>query len=209
MQGVNTMLTINPNEEKTINFVVEINGVDCQEMTGHVRFSYGDVEYGFPVEFHGDEITATIKPLNEIFDGHLKNGMTLAARLDLAAPEHNYYFNPWADEIEVKMPVSVEAKIMHDNGEKVTGPSIKAKVMTEQRIDKKTKTEGKKGGWTKQKLMNITEKEIVNYMHRAGTKNKMVQEIILNEARTKVAEAGKKGNLAVLQEVRKALKKPR
>ena len=76
------MLTINPNEEKTINFVVEINGVGCEEMTGHVRFSYGDVEYGFPVEFHGDEITATIKPLNEIFDGKLKNGMTLAARLD-------------------------------------------------------------------------------------------------------------------------------
>ena len=202
------MLTINPNEEKTINFVVEINGVDCQEMTGHVRFSYGDVEYGFPVEFHGDEITATIKPLNEIFDGHLKNGMTLAARLDLAAPEHNYYFNPWADEIEIKMPVSVEAKIVDVNGEKVTGPSVKAKVLSERKTTRSSKKLSEKG-WTKQKLMNITEKEIVNYMHRAGTKNKMVQEIILNEARTKAGEAGKKGNLAILQEVRKALKKPR
>lgn len=207
MQGVNKMLTINPNEEKTINFVVEINDVDCQEMTGHVRFSYGDVEYGFPVEFHGDEITATIKPLNEIFDGKLKNGMTLAARLDLASPSHNYYFNPWADEIEIRMPVSVEAKIMDDNGSVSTGPSVKAKVMTE-RKKPRPKEALQESGWTKQKLMNITEKEIINYMNRAGTKNEMIQEIILNEARTKAAEAGKKGNLAVLQEVVKALKKP-
>lgn len=204
------MLTINPNEEKTINFVVEINGVGCEEMTGHVRFSYGDVEYGFPVEFHGDEITATIKPLNEIFDGKLKNGMTLAARLDLASANHNYYFNPWADEIEVKMPVSVEAKIMDDNGGTSTGPSVKAKVVTE-RKEKVTKPQKvlQEAGWTKKKLMSITEKEIVNYMNRAGTKNKMIQEIILNEARTKAAEAGQKGNLAVLREVVKALKKPK
>lgn len=201
------MLTINPNEEKTINFVVEINGVDCQEMTGHVRFSYGDVEYGFPVEFNGDEITATIKPLNEIFGGKLKNGMTLATRLDLAAPKHNYYFNPWADEIEIKMPVSVEAKIM-DSSETSTGPSIKAKVLKER---KRPVTESKPdtSKWTKEKLKNITEKEIINYMRRAGTKNEMIQEIILNEARTKAAEAGKKGNLAVLQEVVNALKKPK
>jgi len=204
------MLTINPNEEKTINFVVEINGVDCQEMNGHVRFSYGDVEYGFPVEFHGDEITATIKPLNEIFDGKLKNGMTLAARLDLAAPNHNYYFNPWADEIEVRMPVSVEAKVMDESGT-VVGPSVKAKVRTEKRevISERRVDKTKTSGWTKHKLMNITEKEIVNYMQRAGTKNKTIQEIILNEARSRAAEAGKKGNLAVLQEVVRALKKPK
>ena len=34
------MLTINPNEEKTIGFVVEINGVGCDELTGHVRFAF-------------------------------------------------------------------------------------------------------------------------------------------------------------------------
>lgn len=203
------MLTINPNEEKTINFVVEINGVDCQEMTGHVRFSYGDVEYGFPVEFNGDEITATIKPLNEIFGGKLKNGMTLAARLDLAAPKHNYYFNPWADEIEVKMPVSVEAKIMDDGVATSSGPSIKAKVLKERKTPVVSEKKPDTSKWTKEKLKNVTEEEIIKYMHRAGTKNEMIQEIILNEARTKAAEAGKTGNLAVLQEVVKALKKPK
>jgi acetylornithine deacetylase/succinyl-diaminopimelate desuccinylase-like protein len=201
------MLTINPNEEKTITFVVEIDGVGCDEMNGYVRFNYGEVEYGFPVEFHGDEITATIKPLNSIFEGKLKNGMTLAARLDLAAPAHNYYFNPWADEIEIKMPVSVEARIVDANGT-TSGPSVKAKVISEKKRPTKTKTEGKKS-WTSDKLKNITEEQIIKYMERAGSKNKMVQEIILNEARTKAAEAGKTGNLAVLQEVVNALKKPK
>ena len=60
------MLTINPEEEKTIGFVVEINGVGCDEMIGHVRFAFEGVEYGFPVSFSGDEILATIKPLNNI-----------------------------------------------------------------------------------------------------------------------------------------------
>jgi hypothetical protein len=201
------MLTINPNEEKTINFVVEINGVGCDELKGHVRFSFEGIEYGFPVSFNNDEITATIKPLNELFKGKLKNGSKLEARLDLEAPKHNYYFNPWVDEIEIKMPVSIEAKVVGGDTDSV-GPSIKAKVLSE-RKNRLSKQEKKERSWTKEKLKNVSEEDIIKYMERAGTKNKTIQQIVLNEAINSAAERGRRGNLAVLQEVVKALKKPK
>jgi len=205
------MLTINPNEEKTIHFVVEINGVGCDEMNGHVRFSFEGIEYGFPVYFEGDEVIATIKPLNNLFEGRLKNGMILNARLDLAAPEQNYYFNPWSDEIQIKMPVSVEAKIMDDNGNSFSGPSVKAKVMTERKkASPKIINEQKSGSrWSKDKLKNITEKDIIDYMKRAGTKNETIQQIVLNEATASAVEKGYKGNIGILREVVRALKKPK
>ena len=202
------MLTINPNEEKTINFVVEVNGVGCEEMNGFVRFIFEDIEYGFPVSFHGDEISATIKPLNDLFEGRLKNGTILEARLDLAAPEHNYYFNPWADEIQIKMPVSVEARVI-ENGSGVKKPSVsvRAKPISERkrvaprRVDKKE--------LAKQKLKNLSEKDIIQYMKRAGTKNETIQQIVLNEATASAAEKGYKGNVGILREVVRALKKPK
>ena len=202
------MLTINPNEEKTINFVVEVNGVGCEEMNGFVRFIFEDIEYGFPVSFHGDEISATIKPLNDLFEGRLKNGTILEARLDLAAPEHNYYFNPWADEIQIKMPVSVEARVIENgSGGKKPSVSVRAKPISERkkaaprRVDKKE--------LAKQKLKNLSEKDIIDYMKRAGTKNETIQQIVLNEATSSAVEKGYKGNVGILREVVRALKKPK
>jgi len=202
------MLTINPNEEKTIGFVVEVSGVGCEEMTGHVRFAFEGVEYGFPVSFSGDEILATIKPLNDLFEGKLKNGTILEARLDLTSPDHNYYFNPWADEIQIKMPVSVEAKIIEDGGG-VKRPSVKVKPISERKKPGPIKEVTKRGTWTKQRLQSITEKDIINYMKRSGTKNKTIQQIVLNEATTSAVEKGYKGNVGILKEVVRALKKPK
>jgi hypothetical protein len=202
------MLYLNPDEEKTIHFVVEINGVSNDDMNGYVRFALDEVEYGFPVRFEGDEVVATIPPLNDIFERKLKNGMVLEARLDLAAPDQNYYFKPWEDDITVKMPISVEAKVIEDGGG-VRRPSVsvKAKPISER---KKAVKEAKKGGrWDKRKLENLTENDIINYMKRAGTRNETVQQIVLNEATASAVEKGYKGKVGVLREVVRALKKPK
>jgi len=210
------MLTINPNEEKTIHFAVELNGIGCKEMNGHVRFAVNEIEYGFPVFFEGDEILATIPPLSDMFEGKLKNGTVLEARLDLSSPEHNYYFNPWSDEIQIKMPVSVEAKIMedpHDGGTR--RPTVRVKPLTERKRKQVAKKKVSKprplteAGWSQKKLQNVTEQQIYKYMERAGTSNKTIQEIVYNEAVSKAAEAGDKGNLGILRQVVKALKKPK
>ena len=60
--------------------------------------------------------------------------------------------------------------------------------------------------WSKKKLKNITEEEIIKFMERAGTKNKTIQEIILNEARAN-AKSGDK--YKVFLEVVKTLRKPK
>jgi hypothetical protein len=71
---------------------------------------------------------------------------------------------------------------------------------------KRSQISEQKKRWTKEKLKNITEEEIIAYMNRKGTKNKMVQEVILNEARSKAKSSD---NFKVFVEVVKALKKPR
>jgi hypothetical protein len=60
--------------------------------------------------------------------------------------------------------------------------------------------------WTKNKLRNITEKDIIAYMKRKGTKNETIQEIILNKAREQ-AQSG--DSYKVFVEVVKQLKKPK
>ena len=45
-------------------------------------------------------------------------------------------------------------------------------------------------------------------MKRAGTKNETIQQIVLNEATASAAEKGYKGNIGILREVVRALKKP-
>jgi len=211
------MLYLDINEEKTLAFEVEINGVGCDEMSGHVRFAYEDVEYGFPALIEEGKITAIIKPLKELFP-NIKNGTVVGAKLELNT--ETYYFVPWEGEIKVQAPVSVEAKIV-DNGKVKETRGIKAKVISEEkaiepekkteRPPKKTITERRvdKKGWTKEKIKNITEEDIFEYMKRAGCKNKTIQEIVLNEATSAAAEQGETGTVAVLKYVVKALKKPK
>ncbi|MBR9682655.1 MAG: hypothetical protein GOV02_03180 [Candidatus Aenigmarchaeota archaeon] len=201
------MLYLNPNKEKTLTFEVQLSGASSSEITGYVRFIVEGVEIGFPAIIKEDEIQAVISPLKNFLKNPLKNGTIFEANLELYTEEQEY-FNAWKGEIEVKMPVMIEAKLNEE--EKVSGVSVKAKmvapkekpsqgkVITETKISKKEQL--------KTKLRNLTEEDIYNYMARAGTKNKQIQEIVLSEARKK-AESG--DLLKVFKEVVNALKKPK
>lgn len=201
------MLYLDINEEKTLTFEVEINGVGCDEMCGSVRFQYEDMEYGFPVVIDESKITTVIKPLNKLFP-NIKNGTVFEARLDLNT--ETYYFSPWQDEITVQAPVSVEAKL---SGPSVKPVGVKAKVIvneekaikTPTKQPKKVITESNPDKWSKEKLKNITEKQIFEFMERAGTKNKKIQKVIFESAQ---ANAKSADNFAIFTNVVKALKKP-
>lgn len=78
--------------------------------------------------------------------------------------------------------------------------------ITEEKALAPPKKKGVADGWTKEKLLNITEDQIIQYMERRGTKTKMIQEVILNKAR---AAAGSDDNFKIFKEVVKALKKPK
>lgn len=82
----------------------------------------------------------------------------------------------------------------------------KKPVINEAQVPKPQKKKESSKNWTKDKLMNISEEEIVSYIERKGSKNKLVQEVILNEAR---AKAGSNENYKIFREVVRALKRPK
>ena len=199
------MLILDINLEKTLAFDIEINGVVSEEMSGSVRFIYEGIEYGFPASIEEGKITSVIKPLKQIFP-NIKNGTVVNAKLELNT--ETYYFVPWEGNIKIQAPVSVEAKIIEDGGG-VRRPSVTVKAKSINERKKVVKENKKDDTWTKQKLQNITEKDIINYMKRSGTKNETIQQIVLNEATSSALEKGYKGNVGILREVVRALKKPK
>ena len=214
------MLYLNPNKEKILTFEVEVSGANPDQVNGFVRFFLSDnVQLGFPAIVQEGQIQAVIAPLKDLVKTPVKNGTVFEAQLDLYT-EENDYFSPWSGEIEVKMPVRVEAKIVSEDEGGTRGrssrPTIRAKVRTEEKVTRKPRmqpiterTQVSKSGWTKEKLQNITEAQIYKYIERAGTKNKTIQDIIFNESVAAAAEAGDKGNVGILKHVVKALKKPK
>lgn len=209
------MLYLNPNKEKILTFEVELSGATSEEVNGFVRFFITDnAQLGFPVIVSKDQIRAVIAPLKELVKKPIKNGTVFEAQLDLYTTDQDY-FSPWKGEIEIKMPVMIEAKLS-DEDETVFSKSfgVKAKVVKEEKISRSPKkTAGKKGGlteeekkWTKNKLKNITHEQIREYITKHKTKNPAIQDMIITEA-TKTAGTGDKYKVFV--EVVKALKKPK
>ena len=146
------MLYLNPNKERILTFEVEINGVSKEEINGYVRFFIEGMEYGFPVAVEENKIFAQIKPLKELVNTPLKNGTIINARLDLLTTDQEF-FSPWQDEIEIRSPISVEAKLSDNDKQETSNSkskfSVKALVedqfdeiinKTEPLIEKKTQT---------------------------------------------------------------------
>ncbi len=207
------MLYLNPNKEKILTFEVELSGATHEEVHGFVRFFITDnAQVGFPVVVGHNEIKAVIAPLKELVKKPIKNGTVFEAQLDLYTTDQDY-FSPWKGEIEIKMPVMIEAKL-NDEDETVFAKSfgVKAKVVKEEKAPKPPKkTAGPKNGlteeeknWTKNKLKNITHEQIREYITKHKTKNPAIQDMIITEA-TKAAGTGDKYKVFV--EVVKALKK--
>ena len=205
------MLYIDIDKEKTLTFEVEINGVGCDEMYGVVRFIHDDVEYGFPASIEEGKITAIIKPLKEIFP-NIKNGTIVEARLDINTETH--YFSPWKGEIKVQAPISVEAKLADEKDPEPFGIKAKVIVNEEEKVTKTVRPPKKqvireiqeKKGWTKDKLKNITEEQMLEYMERSGTGKPEIQQMLLQEARNNIQKGGE---LEVFKYIVRTLRKPK
>jgi hypothetical protein len=211
------MLYLNPNKEKVLTFEVELSGAAANEIKGYVRFNVEGVEIGFPAIITDGEIKSIISPLKDFLKNPVKNGTIFEAQLDLYT-EDQEYFTPWKGEIEVKMPVTIEAKLADERSKPSdTKFAAKAKVIKEEKSMKTKRTPNKESGgkngltekekmWTKDKLKNITDEQIKEYMAKKGTKNPAIQEILLSEA---IKAAGTGERYKVFAEVVKALKKPK
>lgn len=125
------MLYIKANEEKRLAFETDIQGVDCNNLKGYVRFSIYGAEYGFPVEIDNKKITAVIPPLIEIVKRDIEDGSVVEAKLELFTEKH--YFSPWSGEVKVGAPMDVRAKLKED----VKGVGISTKLLTDSKEELK------------------------------------------------------------------------
>ena len=221
------MLYLNPSKEKILTFEVELSGANSSEINGFVRFFISeDVQLGFPVVVSENEIQAVIAPLKNLVKKSIKNGTVFEAQLDLYTEDQDY-FSPWKGEIEVKMPVTIEAKIAGEGSgsrkpeatiksisESEKNTKLKKEQIVEERLNKyrniKTsninpKPEKSNKKYTAEDLKKyVNEDFIYKYMSRVGTKNKRIQEIVYEQAVNAAASGDK---YKVLREVVKILGK--
>jgi hypothetical protein len=228
------MLYLNPNKEKILTFEVELSGASSSEIDGFIRFFISEeVQLGFPVVIGENQIQAVIAPLKNLVKKAIKNGTIFEAQLDLYTEEQDY-FSPWKGEIEVKMPVTIEAKIVDEDSKSRLSESnkggIKVKSVSESDRIKDTKKEQiveerlskyrnvkttnvKPRPKSKQPTIedlkkHVNEEFIYKYMAKVGTKTKRIQELVYEQA---IGAAQSGDQYKVFKEVVKILgkKKPR
>jgi len=184
------MLKIGLNESKTLDFDIELSGIDYDKLEGHLRFLIDNVEYGLKVKVSGSTIHVDIPPLNTIVKRELKEGEVIPARLDVVG--NGYYLNPWSDSFEVSSPVKMTAKIV----DKAPEMSAKVKESTKPRTKKATVQQNKVIKEVPEvpvkKDIQITKESVMRVIGKYGSKNPEIQALIYNKAASAAGSADPK-----------------
>jgi len=199
------MLSLNINETRTLNFKIQLEGINPKQLYGFLRFELNGVEYGFPAKFKSESIDVDIPILKNIIVKEIKEGDIISAKLEVDANGH--FLKPWSGEFTVLNPIKMEAEL-ESIDEIVKVPKIKVnKVLTEKGVKKKkvkklttedeiinenidsklgelysTKKVPVKKINKKLLLDNITKEQIFEYMKYMGTKNPTIQKVIYEQA---------------------------
>jgi len=105
------MLQLNVNQEKQLNFEIEIGGVETDQLDSFLRLEIDGVEYGFPAKIASESVTVDIPALKDITRKRLKEGQEVHAKLDIIVD--GYYLKPWEDTFTLSNPLMAEAKIIN------------------------------------------------------------------------------------------------
>lgn len=120
------MLKLNVNEEKQLNFEIQIGGVQTDQIKSTLRLEIDGVQYGFPAQVGQESIAVNLPALNTVVAKRLKEGTEVQASLDIIADGH--HLTPWTDSFILTNPLVIEAKIV-DVGFK-DAPAFKTKMIT-------------------------------------------------------------------------------
>ena len=120
------MLKLNVNEEKQLNFEIQIGGVQTDQIKSTLRLEIDGVQYGFPAQVGQESIAVNLPALNTVVAKRLKEGTEVAAHLDIIADGH--HLTPWSDSFILTNPLVIEAKIV-DVGFK-DAPAFKTRMVT-------------------------------------------------------------------------------
>ncbi len=119
------MLKLNVNEEKQLNFEIQIGGVQTDQVTSFLRIEIDEVEYGFPAQVSQESITVDLPALRAVTARKLKEGEEVNVKLEIVADGH--YLTPWSDTFTLSNPLVIEAKIMDANFKNT--PAFKTKLI--------------------------------------------------------------------------------
>ncbi len=120
------MLKLNVNQEKQLNFEIQIGGVQTDQVTSFLRIEIDEIEYGFPAQVGQESITVDLPALRTVTARKLKEGEEVNVKLEIIADGN--YLTPWSDTFTLSNPLVIEAKIV-DSDFKST-PAFKTKLVT-------------------------------------------------------------------------------
>ena len=179
-------MEINSNKEKNIIFEVQLSGISSKELTGYFRLLVDGIEYGFPADITESNISVNIPNLKNIIHRPLREGEKIKSKLEVFGNDN--YLLPWSDSVTIKSSVMIEAKIVDEEKFTSKKPMIKATLPTTKKVVENKKVVPVK----KVSSGKITMEHLVHYMEKQGTKDKRIQEIILDKCIGKVGDSDNK-----------------
>jgi len=108
-------MRIKLNEPKKLEFNMDTVGCSWEDLKGHLRFTFENVEYGFPAEFNNGKLTVDVPPFQSVISENLNESISkhkeivVKGRLDVIANENNYV-TPWEGDVEIEVPVAIRVK---------------------------------------------------------------------------------------------------
>lgn len=179
------MIEITTNQEKNITFESAISGISPQELDGYFRIVVDGIEYGFKAKISESTIEVLIPSLKNVIHRQLRESETFKSKLDIYG--NGYYLNPWEGEVKIKTSVMVEAKIVEGGEKKKDKPSVSIK--ENKVIKNKQKKLIKEPIQKKKKDVVVTKEHLYKFMEKKGTKDKRIQDVILDTCITKVGDS--------------------
>jgi len=120
------MLKLNVNQEKQLNFEIQIGGVQTDQVSSFLRIEIDQVEYGFPAQVGQESITVDLPALRSVTARKLREGEEVNVKLEIVADGH--YLTPWSDTFTLSNPLVIEAKIRDEDFR--SAPAFKTKLVT-------------------------------------------------------------------------------
>lgn len=102
-------------ESKKLEFNMDTVGCSWEDLKGHLRFTFENVEYGFPAEIKDGKLVVNVPPFQSIISERLNESISknkeivVKGRLDVIANENSYVM-PWSGDVEIEVPVAVRVK---------------------------------------------------------------------------------------------------
>jgi hypothetical protein len=108
-------MRIKLNEPKILEFNMDTFGCSWEDLKGYLRFTFENVEYGFPAKFNDGKLVVEIPAFQNVINNKLSETLSrnkeviVKGRLDIIANENNY-LTPWIGDVEIEVPVGIRVK---------------------------------------------------------------------------------------------------